>query len=133
MVLSPLLVSAGPFLMGKHVVSAEWKTQIFSDPETQLPGIFSREISIIGVVHKILCTGRHNPASVKETGNNVNGSQRIRGETLVQLYPTCWPSNHHPHLYPPAQIYPMTRHPLYSQGKTCQLRPTHTVHKHPEG
>lgn len=36
MVLSPLLVSAGPFLMGKHVVSAEWKTQIFSDPETQL-------------------------------------------------------------------------------------------------
>lgn len=45
MVLTPLLVSAGPFLMGKHVVSAERKTQIFSDLETQLPGIFSREIS----------------------------------------------------------------------------------------
>lgn len=90
MVLSPLLVSVGPFLMGKHVVSAEQKTQIFSDLETQLPGIFSREIRI-GEVHKSSDTGRHNIVSIKETGNNVNDSQRIRGETVMQLYPTGWP------------------------------------------
>lgn len=90
MVLSPLLVSAGPFLMGKHVVSAERKTQIFSDLETQLPRIFSREIRI-GEVHKSSGKGRHSIVSIKETGNNVNDSQRISGEILMQLYPTGWP------------------------------------------
>ena len=90
MVLSPLLVSVGPFQMGKHVGSADQKPQIFSDLETQLPGIFSREIRI-GEVHKSSDTGRHNIVSIKETGNNVNDSQRIRGETVMQLYPTGWP------------------------------------------
>lgn len=93
MVLTPLLVSAGPFLMGKHVVTAERKTQIFSDLEIQLPGIFSREISITGEVHKILYTGRHSIVYMRETGNNVDDSQRTSGAALphvlaIKLPPT---------------------------------------------
>lgn len=85
--------------MGKHVVSAERKTQIFSDLETQLPRIFSREIRI-GEVHKSSGKGRHSIVSIKETGNNVNDSQRISGEILIYLKPLQAPtsSTHHPSL-----------------------------------
>lgn len=49
----------GLFLKGKPVVSSERKKsrrEIFSDPETQLLGIFPREIIMVGEVYKTVCT-----------------------------------------------------------------------------